>query len=148
MNEAGLPSPRFAMSSGVTERVRFQAGLDFLGERLFERDQIELVEGLHQAVELLLGDDIAIALEAGRLACDSEPGALDVLQGIGVDVPKERPVRRIDNRVLVPPEVGRYFRQQVRVLADLSIGLGAVTHQAWGMDQTEPHRTDNRPCTV
>ena len=136
------------MSSGVTNGVLLQTGFDFLGERLLEGDQVELVEGFHQPVELFLGDYVAVALEAGRITCDREPGALDFLQIVRVDIAQKRPVRRVDDGVLVSSEMGRYLRQQVRVLGDLSVGFGSVAHQTGGMDQAEPHRADNRTCTV
>ena len=136
------------MSSGVTNGFFSRRVFDLLSERLLERDQVELVEGFHQPVELFLGDYVAVALEAGRIACDREPGALDLLQGIRIDIAQKRPVRRVDDGVLVSSEMGRYLRQQVRVLGDLSVGFGSVAHETGGMDQAEPHRADNRTCTV
>ena len=100
-------------------------------ERLGEPQEVELVVGLHEAVESLLGDQVAVGAArvvrcAGRRPLDAEPRTRDPGEVVGMEGAEEHPVRRVGGGRREGAQTRRERRPEVLVPREVTGGLRAV----------------------
>ena len=126
------------------EQVPGQRLAGGLHQLSIEGEEVELVAGLHQSEELVLGRDLAMRAPAVAGPRPGKPRSGQRGEGAGIEPAEQHLVGGVVARRPEGPERRVDGHPHRRIPGDIAVGLGAVAHEARGVGQEETAPADDR----